>query len=54
MQNVFDDYENGRLKDQKSRSMTPVNVQKALEGKFSANLMHFQPFQGVKVSRQSY
>lgn len=49
MQRAFSDYESGNLKGQKSRIMTPLNVQKALEGKFSANLVHFQPFQGLKV-----
>ena len=40
----------GKLKGQKTHSMTAINILKALEGKFSADLQHFQPFQGSKVS----
>ena len=52
MQGVFTDYEDGKLKGQKPRPMTQTNIQKALEGRFSANLQHFQPFQGLKVSAE--
>ena len=54
MQQVFSNYEMCKLKGQKARTMTPTNIQKALEGRFSANLLHFQPFQGLKVRRNVY
>ena len=44
MQNIFEDLKG---KDKESRAMTPINVQKALQGKLSTNLMHFSPYQGI-------
>ena len=41
MQEVFTLFEGGNLKGQKAREMTGMNLQKALEGRFSAKLGHF-------------
>ncbi len=50
MQEVFTQYEEGKLKGQKQRKMTNANMKKALDGHFSPKLYHFKPFQGLQVS----
>ncbi len=50
MQKVFQLYEEGKIKGQKSRQMSGVTLQKALEGKLAAKLSHFKIFQGLQAS----
>ena len=49
MQSVFEKYEKGQLKGQKPREMKGLNLQKALEGRFSPKLPQFKLFQGLQV-----
>ena len=49
MQKVFSTFEEGGLKDQRSRKMEGVTLQKALEGKLAPKLQHFKIFQGLEV-----
>jgi len=50
MKDVFQKYEEGRLKGQKEHSLKGASLQKALEGKLAAKLPQFKIFQGLNVS----
>ena len=50
LQNVFAHIENGELKGQQPHKFKGAGLQKALQGKYSAKLLHFKMFQGLKAS----
>ena len=49
MKQVFERYEIGDLKNQRARKMNKQNIQKLMDGKYSAKLHHFKMFQGLTV-----
>lgn len=49
MQQVFDMYEEGRLKGQNVRNMKGATLKKALEGRLAPKLQQFKIFQGLEV-----
>ena len=50
LQEVFALFEQGELKGQQQHKLKGAALQKALQGKYSAKLLHFKMFQGLKVS----
>ena len=54
MQEVFTQYEEGRLKGQKVHQMVGLTLQKAIEGRLAPKLPQFKVFQGLKVHKNTY
>ena len=51
LQDVFAQFECGQLKGQQPHKLKGGSaIQKALQGKYSAKLLHFKMFQGLKAS----